>query len=967
MNRKKYMNRLKHLCSLLIFIFICFHQLCAQTDAIANTSVSTNAQSATNVNMDLFRGQAYISIPVYKFNSKHIEVPISLNYNPVNISGNQDNLYHPSNVGLGWSLSAGGVITRSVNDFPDEKNELGNFFNSYTKEEMEKDRSLEDLIEGEDEFSFNFLGHTGTFIFNGRKWIAFSNENLIISKTIDIDQYGNNYLSQFQIATNDGYIYYFGGAGATEFSNNSSDRFTSAWYLVKIVSPENDIIDFQYTQNTYNEKYPITKQCILSSEKAIVTGADADNDLTYTHLGFEQISKTPSDEEIADLSVYSSIEGLHLSKITSPTSLISIQFNGSNSETLNYRQYGGSTQLFKYDNIELIYNNSVYKRYNLNFDISATSPFLLTSFQETAISATGSVQSLPGYLMSYYPSTHSITPYVLNQLRYPEGFTSTFEFENNTFSDAVSETYYNKENSMTGYLKGLIGIPQANTNVLSYSLPMIDTKSGFRIKSIVRNDAISGRIARQDFYYTISNPFGSAANLSSGIKNRSGIFQRYDIAKSLASGIYVMKKETGYDCSYRSEWGNSTVQESCVGYSWVWEVNSLYENNSLISRTASKYHYTNYADKENVTYTDLNGVTKKTIIWDYKNVNEVGKLLMDTKYNFPQNSTTPIECGGADYEYGGSDTIEVTRYLKKYASFKYIDGKVYSTKETHSYQLKHFSYNVIKSLETKNGFTLTTTYKYDKVNGNVIERNVIEPKFNYNRISPDETLEFNGLNGSKLTTSYQYATGLTPSTYEISNLPVETVTKRDGKVIMAIYNEYKKMSDCMGVRPYKVYELELTDPITDFQPYDKSTNKFDNRYKLKTTYDLYDGYGNLLQAHNENGVYTAYYYLDIYSGTGNTKYSQPTVVAQNCTYADLESAINSIGVSGFENICKLIVRLPLARISTTFYDYRFGKTEAISPNAIQSFVEYDAFGRPAIIRDNNQSIINKYEYFDNVQ
>lgn len=66
----------------------------------------------------LYTGRPEIQIPLYTVKLKEFSLPISLSYNS---KGNQvDDI--ASNVGLGWSLLAGGVVTRAVMDIPDDYN-----------------------------------------------------------------------------------------------------------------------------------------------------------------------------------------------------------------------------------------------------------------------------------------------------------------------------------------------------------------------------------------------------------------------------------------------------------------------------------------------------------------------------------------------------------------------------------------------------------------------------------------------------------------------------------------------------------------------------------------------------------------------------------------------------------------------------------------------------------------------------
>src|SRR5580704_3262097 len=60
--------------------------------------------------VSLYTGLPQISVPIYALKSRSLSVPISLDYHPAGIRVGET----ASWVGLGWALSAGGVISRSV-------------------------------------------------------------------------------------------------------------------------------------------------------------------------------------------------------------------------------------------------------------------------------------------------------------------------------------------------------------------------------------------------------------------------------------------------------------------------------------------------------------------------------------------------------------------------------------------------------------------------------------------------------------------------------------------------------------------------------------------------------------------------------------------------------------------------------------------------------------------------------------
>ena len=89
------------------------------------------------MNVGLFTGTSNIDIPLYTFNTKSINVPISLHYSSNGIKVDQ----METNVGLGWNLNSGGVITRIIRDQQDEdnncfypKNKISNLADPFTLE-----------------------------------------------------------------------------------------------------------------------------------------------------------------------------------------------------------------------------------------------------------------------------------------------------------------------------------------------------------------------------------------------------------------------------------------------------------------------------------------------------------------------------------------------------------------------------------------------------------------------------------------------------------------------------------------------------------------------------------------------------------------------------------------------------------------------------------------------------------------
>ena len=204
----------------------------------------SNASTQGKIPIGLFTGTPNISIPLYEFQLKDgIRLPISLNYNINNVKPN--NL--PSEVGLGWSLECGGYITRVVKDKPDAYYGRPSDYRVLTTEANMMTEAANAIIFPDqnpntpDEFQFNFLGYSGSFVYSTEKgkWMVQSDSDIKIEYTRisyndarsqisdPLKQFYNYHKSHgftppqpsllyffdsFTLTTPDGYKYTFGGS-----------------------------------------------------------------------------------------------------------------------------------------------------------------------------------------------------------------------------------------------------------------------------------------------------------------------------------------------------------------------------------------------------------------------------------------------------------------------------------------------------------------------------------------------------------------------------------------------------------------------------------------------------------------------------------------------------------------------------------------------------------------------------------
>ena len=258
---------MKYFVALFLFCVFFFKNAYSQLSPpqLVNPSpVSPNAASLGKygeVPVGLYTGVPSIGVPVYEINSGGIKLPIGLNYHAGGIKVEEI----ASWVGLGWSLNAGGVITREVRGIPDENSggylQDGTRIDQYVDGSMSQtDKNLyeiqvsEGIVDSQrDLFYYNFGGESGKFFLDASgKGIG-----IPVSKTkIELGTYLGREKS-WKITTTSGEIYYFTDKESTRTvttspSATSSDIVTS-WYLTKIQnSSETDEINFEYERTSYS-------------------------------------------------------------------------------------------------------------------------------------------------------------------------------------------------------------------------------------------------------------------------------------------------------------------------------------------------------------------------------------------------------------------------------------------------------------------------------------------------------------------------------------------------------------------------------------------------------------------------------------------------------------------------------------------------------------------------------------------
>ncbi len=248
-----------------------------------------------DIPVSYYTGVPSVGIPIHTVRQGAISLPISLDYHAGGVKVGEP----ASWVGLGWSLQAGGMISRTVQGRADERNNLGymsighklrldgtanecfvpaeiNGIN-YTKEQIEGELTFFRFDGEPDIFSFSIGGYSGKFYIDAINTAAGETKGKVIlvpkqdlRVEYDVLTLANgrvtgavDCLYKFTVTTPNGTKYEFGDIGdanpAIEISrpfNSYENSYASGWYLKKVTASDGiNTINLNYTPEVYQYAY----------------------------------------------------------------------------------------------------------------------------------------------------------------------------------------------------------------------------------------------------------------------------------------------------------------------------------------------------------------------------------------------------------------------------------------------------------------------------------------------------------------------------------------------------------------------------------------------------------------------------------------------------------------------------------------------------------------------------------------
>ena len=222
-----------------------------------------------DVPVSLYTGTPKITIPLYELNERDLNLPIFLSYHASAHKVEDE----ATRVGLGWTLNAGGVITRSIRGLPDEfgpggflhqASEMGNVGAYELGTDNQRAERYDAMARGcrdaePDVFYYNFAGFTGKFQFDWDGNIISDTSNKLSILPIGLNPKDISFIQGWEIQTPNGIRFSF-NAKATSIARVESVSLDNicpqlldklkppqSWYLSAIHSPfTNSHITFDY-------------------------------------------------------------------------------------------------------------------------------------------------------------------------------------------------------------------------------------------------------------------------------------------------------------------------------------------------------------------------------------------------------------------------------------------------------------------------------------------------------------------------------------------------------------------------------------------------------------------------------------------------------------------------------------------------------------------------------------------------
>jgi len=480
-----------------------------------------------------YTGTPSVSIPIYDVNTGDFSLPISLSYHASGVKVEEMSSW----VGLGWSLNAGGIISRSIQGLQDEVGP-GYLFtagmvdsiaqlSAHEQEEIYRNwMAVPGSMDAEpDMFYFNFGSQSGKFFYNHStgKFVSIPQSTLSFDKEYFLAN------RKWRIKAEDGTEYFFDLTEQnTSYSNcngnaSPATAVITGWFLTKIITPiSRSQIIFNYELASYTTRN-VGSQSIKAADimqglpecagPALIV-CESYNDyegrrlksIVYNKGKIEFKASTPrldliGDQQLDTIKVYNFREHL-------PSKLFYLAHDYFNHENINGTlsaldlSYVIRLKLAAVTEMDGLGNQ--LPPYVFEYDQSYPLPHRLSFNQDNW-----------GYYNGLKGNQHLVPPYIdgaglyisgadrttdttynkigiLNKIRYPAGGSTLFNFESHKANGYIPYGQFNNNQTKIAYLDAADICTTASPDPYYCETLTIDSKKNGGAYVTITIDGISG-------------------------------------------------------------------------------------------------------------------------------------------------------------------------------------------------------------------------------------------------------------------------------------------------------------------------------------------------------------------------------------------------------------------------------------------------------------------------------------------
>lgn len=987
------------------------------------SSLTPSIQGSENLAI----GKYGVSLPLYTFKSQTISVPlvmsISLPNNLVQEIGGW--------TGSNWDLSLGGSISRKINGgVADEKLNSGYFY-SYSKIENPSTLSSSDFdngLKGEwdmepDEFSFNFLGLSGSFMFDKYRNIHItSGQDFKVSPV-----FINNEINEFIITDDKGFKYYFGG------SDNSIEQIASK--------------GFYFGWNKLPAGFVYDNGGTTSISDDIILNFIPDNNYSGILLTTPEINMNIPMEVGKNVKYVDELKespvniSWKLKKIVDPNSWDYVDFLYDSGGWVEYLQgsYGDNMHYTKQTPTSINVLTTDYMGQTSTIEVTGKTyegrpPFwsIPAGYSSSPPELfTKAISFFVRYGYHYYKRTSTLASI---QNKYGESVQFQFEKVREDISPIQTENY--GQGYSPKLLSGIKVNDKNNNTVLNFGpftyglskTAVNNQKNSLASSDFIDNPTLLESDIKRHFLSEINIPGigiygfeyvaiplnGKSWPGSGGGYPISSDFKLLDNTRLIkisypTGGVKSFKYSGPFISKVISKENENIDIETVEEYSFSGGEYPNYNNPETKKRV--EYEVTCPIEVYSPNRGTFNG-SRQYSSSAQKKIN--GAVVLDVKLNYisqtgnPETGTDQVLGGGlldsnVDFSLSRDgfayqllagkpikSTILEANLSGVISSIINADYTVSSTSFAKKLDLQTStvgSYNDIYT-GTQRVFRKSAYFNQKIVSVNKVQKNKYSD--GVEKISSQETLFHAGsLNqvastsdierGTKISFRYNtlYDIGISNTGDGVYNdmankniiIPLEQIQYKDGKVLGAKVTTYRK-SGVNLIVPYQENILEINKPINDYElsHFDLGDNelKFDNRMNQKITYEEFDFVGNLIQSRTENNIPTSYLW----------GYESRYLIAkvEGATYQEVMNTLTNEGVniesflSSYDGTYLMGVlnnlrnSLPQAMIISNIYKPLIGVSSITDPRGETIYYEYDSSNRLVLIKDSDYKVLKSFCY-----